>query len=89
MSLHQLPPVFPYEILALIVLESVDVPSTLASWSSTSRAMFELASPLVYERVVLTRDDQWEAWFLDAVSETTCPTSSVGDSRERDRRKRW
>lgn len=58
----------PYDILALIVAETVHDPPSLASWSLVSFAMLELAAPLLYEKIELKGDQDYQCLSKDPVS---------------------
>ena len=58
----------PYDILALIVAETVEDPPSLAAWSSVSFAMLELAAPLLYEKIELKMEQDYLDLFKDPVS---------------------
>lgn len=60
----------PSEVLGHIVQYARSDLPTLAQLSRVSLACLELASPLLYETVTVTREDQYESLFYTSVS---CP----------------
>lgn len=58
----------PYDILALVVKESVNDPSTLSAWCRTSFSMLELATPLLYSKIQFNDRKAYSDLFSQPVS---------------------
>ncbi|KAL7410699.1 hypothetical protein BDY24DRAFT_172552 [Mrakia frigida] len=72
----------PYDILSLIVQETIHDAPSLSAWCLVSFAMLELAAPLLYEKIELKKEKDYIDLFSDPVS----PDLYISLSR---RARRW